>query len=204
MPALRNLLIDHFSIKSLCLYLNMSLFYNSFQFLKTAELFFLSSAHGLIGDCTAAQMGGKLGTEVGVNSSIVALIATGSRCQQTRPLFYRTVSLCYDSAFLTFSYGLASEAGQYRQYHCLVTVTLRQTLLRLVSRNNCDSIQETYHSCKVVCCSELVWRCAPTLRLEQQFGEQQVMQPAKILPDCNAGSTRTTEASVNFTSAATI
>ena len=31
-----------------------------------------------MGDCTAAQMGRKLGTEVDVNSSFVALIATES------------------------------------------------------------------------------------------------------------------------------
>ena len=60
MPALRNSLYDHdhFSLRiSTC----MSLFYNSFQLLKTAELFFLHSArlsHDVIGDFTAAYIEG--------------------------------------------------------------------------------------------------------------------------------------------------
>ena len=52
---------------------------SSFQLLKTAELFFPHSArlsHEVIGDCTAAWIGRMLGTEVGINSSFVALIAT--------------------------------------------------------------------------------------------------------------------------------
>ena len=55
----------------------LSLIYTSFQLLKTAELFILHSAtlsHDVMGDCTAAEMGRKLGTEVGVNSYFVALI----------------------------------------------------------------------------------------------------------------------------------
>ena len=63
----------------------MSLFYNSFQLLKTAELFFLHSArllHDVIGDliyCSLYRWGESLEwRSVGVNSSFVALIATES------------------------------------------------------------------------------------------------------------------------------
>ena len=58
MPALMNLLYDHFSIKLLtfCSYLNMnllSLIYNSYQLLKTAELFLLHVLHS-VQDCHMA------------------------------------------------------------------------------------------------------------------------------------------------------